>query len=816
MKHLGLNAVQIEESRKRFGNNILPEKEKYSLFGTFIAQFKSPLIYILLGVAALSIYFGEANDAILVLGVVLLDVAMGFWQENQAHQTLEALKKIVSHKTVAIRDGSRKEIAVCDVVVGDVLVLGAGDKVPADGKLLEGVNLLVNEAILTGEQEAISKEETSNKALFMGTTVLSGRAVMEAQKIGEKTEMGKIGASLTEIEQIQTPLQRQMEDFSHNLLYLILAVCGIVLVFGLAAKEPFIQMVRLSVILAVAAIPEGLPVAITLILALGMRRILKKKGLVKRLVSIETLGVTSVICTDKTGTLTEGKMQVKRHDFTDGEMARYCMILANDQKTNLEISLNDFAKSQNGLAPQEIFDSIPRTFEESFDSQKKYMLTINHLNGRDIIFAKGAPEIMLTWCEMEDSAKHDWMEKIYAWASDGLRVLGFVYKEAGTPIGQYNYQWLGMVGIADPLRETAMQSIAQAQAMGIKVKIMTGDYAETALHIAKKLKLPIGNDKVFLGSQIDSISKEELKKTAMHGVIFARVTPLQKLKIVKALQESGEIVAMTGDGVNDAPALKQADIGLVVDNATDVAKSAGDLILLDSNFQTIVDACEEGRLIFANIKKVVGYTLSNSFAEIFLIFGAMLLKLPTPLTIVQILWIHFICDGPLDLLLGFEGKEKSLREYTPQELQREKILDNPMKFLIFGISFITGLLALLLFIHYYQQGNIALARTVAFTTLAVVDLIYVFSFKNLKRLLINTENFFENKFLIAGVLGGFAMVFIALYWPPVVKILETVKLTGVEWGEIIIISMLDLGLVEAVKAVNISRHKKSLAYEKLS
>ena len=816
MKFNGLSADEIIASRQKFGKNILPEKEKYSPWQTFFAQFQSPLIYILIVVAAISVYFKEINDAILVLGVVLLDVGMGFWQENQAQQTLSALKKIVSHKALVIRDKQRKEIAVENVVVGDLVVLGAGDTVPADGKLLEGINLLVNEAILTGEQEALPKSEQGDKKLFMGTTVLSGRGVMEVGNIGVKTEMGKIGASLVEIEQSQTPLQRQMADFSHNLLYIIFAVCGAILIFGLVAKEPIVGMVRLSIILAVAAIPEGLPVAITLILALGMRRILKKKGLVKKLVSIETLGVTSVICTDKTGTLTEGKMQVKRQHFTDPHEARYCMILANDQKTNLEISLNEFAGSQNGLAPQEVYESAPRSFEESFDSQKKYMLTVNHLNGLDRVFAKGAPEIVLAWCPMPDEERQKWEEEIFAWASSGLRVLGFVTKEAGTPLGKYDYKWLGIVGIEDPIRPTAKKSIQDAQAMGIKVKIVTGDYKETAAHIARNLGLAFIESQIIAGSQIEKMGEEELQLAASQGVIFARVTPLQKLRIVKALQSQGEIVAMTGDGVNDAPALKQANIGLVVDNATDVAKSAGDLILLDSNFQTIVDACEEGRLIFANIKKVVGYTLSNSFAEIFLIFGAMLLKLPAPLTIVQILWIHFICDGPLDLLLGFEEKEKSLRDYSPQELQREKILDGSMKFLIFGISFVTGILALMLFIHYYREGELALARSVAFATLAIVDLIYVFSFKNLKRLLINTENFFANKYLIWGVAGGFAMVLIALYFPPAVHVLETVKLTSVEWAEIIFIALLDLILVEAVKAANIGRHKNLSKHENLS
>lgn len=800
----GLTPSQIASLKKQYGENSLPSKEKVSWWQILLEQFKNPLIYVLFFVGLVSVAFGEHNDVLLILGVVLLNVAMGFYQEFNAKKTLQALHGLLKPKTTVVRNGIRQEIQASELVPGDIVVLGSGDKVPADGRLLESISLLINESILTGESEAVEKcDSDKNKCqAFMGTTVLSGRGILEVQKIGVNTEIGQIGKSLSEIQDQDTPLQIKLDKFAHSLMYIILFVSLAIFLIGIAYGQQVPDMFRLAIILAVAAIPEGLPVAITLILAIGMRKILKQKGLVKRLLSIETLGVASVICTDKTGTLTEGNMKVVQTEFSDRKKAILAMVLANDQKTNLEIALWEYVKKNDVLSPQEINESAKRILEESFDSQKKYMATINMINGREMAFIKGAPEVVLKMCHFDNQETvQKEMEKFQEWASNGLRVLGLAFKETKSLDSKKGYTWLGLVGIQDPIRKSAHASIQEATRMGIKVKIVTGDYLLTAMHIADQIGIDISDGKVLEGHEIEKMNDTQLRIKAQEVNLFARITPIHKLRIVKALQEMGEVVAMTGDGVNDAPALKQADIGVVVGDGTEVAKEAGDLILLDNNFETIVSACQEGRLIFSNIKKVVGYTLSNSFAEMILILGAMLLRLPAPLTIVQILWIHFICDGPMDLLLGFEPKTLSAVDRKPKEIQKEEIMDWSMKTLIFGISFITGALALAMFYYYFKNGNINLAQTIAFATLAVADLIYVFSFKDLRKPIFQTEKFFANVGLFWGVLSGFVLVYIAIYNQRISEILGTVKLNPAQWGIVLIIGLANIILVELVKFI---------------
>ncbi|MDP2918154.1 MAG: HAD-IC family P-type ATPase, partial [bacterium] len=372
--------------------------------------------------------------------------------------------------------------------------------------------------------------------------------------------------------------------------------------------------------------------------------------------------------------------------------------------------------------------------------------------------------------------------KAEKWADQGLRILGVASKEQGNLKEKKEFFWLGLAGIMDPIRKDAKEAIVSAQKAGIKIKIVTGDYRKTAERVAANLGFEFGPQNVLEGSELEAISESELEKKIGEIVIFSRVAPHQKQKIVKVLQDAGEVVAMTGDGVNDALALKKADIGVAVGSASEVAREAGDLILLDNNFKTIVAAVEEGRLIFSNIKKVVSYVLSNSFIEIFLIFGSIVLKLPYPLTIVQILWLHLICDGPPDIILGFEPREKDLMQQRPENLQKENILSGTMKFLIFGISFIVGSLCLFLFWYVLKKwGDLAFSRTLIFATVAVVDLVYIFSFKNLKKPIVKTENFFKNKLLFFGVLYGFLLTFAAIYLPALNRILGTEPLRAKHW-----------------------------------
>jgi Ca2+-transporting ATPase len=809
MKNQGLSENEVLELRKKFGENIIPLKEKVSWFSVLLAQLKSPLIYILVIVGFVSLFFKEYTDAGLIGFVVILNILMGFFQEYNAQKTLIALRKILKPKAIVIRNGERKEIEVREIVPGDSVILEAGDKVPADGYLIKGVNLLVNESILTGEEEAVEKNENEDRNnLFMGTTIISGRGIMEVTKIGKETEMGKIGQSLAEIKEEKTPLQLRLEKFTQNLVKIVLLVCLFIFLIGIFHQEEIWKMLKFSIILSIAAIPEGLPIAVTVILALGMRKILKRNGLVKKLLSIETLGSTSVICTDKTGTLTEGKMQVVRADFFDKEKALLALTLTNEQKSNLEVALWNYVEKENLFNPREVFNSTWRIYEEPFDSEKKYAMTINKIRDKDIAFIVGAPEIILSFCDIPINEKNNILIKIDHWASQGLRVVGAALKDSGGLKEKQGYIWLGLVGIEDPVREGIKEAILIAQEAGIKIKIVTGDYRKTAEKIATKLGFNLRPENILEGQELEKISDESLKRKIDDIILFTRVTPHQKLKIVKALQEKGEIVAMTGDGVNDAPALKKADIGVVVGSASDVAKEAGDLILIDSNFKTIVAACEEGRLILSNIKKVIGYVLSNSFAEIVLIFGAILLDLPSPLTVVQILWIHLICDGPPDIMLAFEPKEKMLMKEKPKDIKKESILPNFMIFLIFTISLITGLLSLLLFHYFFNQTeNLNLARTISFAAIATVSLVYIFAFKNLKKLIIQTENFFQNKYLFFGILYGFFLIFLAIYLPRLNHILGTTPLRPFHWLLVFSVAFIVTFSIEASKLLHNEKTK---------
>ena len=803
MKHRGLSENEVLELRKKFGENALAIKEKTPLFSILFSQFKSPLIYILVVISFISLFLKEYFDLFLILAVVVLNTLMGFSQEYHVEKTLAALRKILKPKTIVIRQGERREIEVKELVPGDLVVLGSGDKVPADGNVIEGINLLVNEAILTGEEEAVGKtEKEGENAVFMGTTIIAGRGVMEISKIGKETEIGKIEQSLAGIKEKKTPIQLKLNEFSKTLAKVILVVCLFIFMAGLFHRIEIWEMFRFAIILAVAAIPEGLPIAITVILALGMRRILKRQGLVKRLISIETLGSTSVICTDKTGTLTEGNMQVVRTDFRDKKQALLGLILANDQRTNLEVAIWDYLKEKEKINPQETFDSTERVYEEPFDSEKKYMMTMNKIEGKETAFILGAPEIVLSFTGVPSEERNNILAKIEEWADDGLKVLGLARKERGDLKEKKEFSWLGSVAIEDPIRKEAKEAINTVREAGIKVKIVTGDYRKTAERIAINLGFKLEPQNVLEGGELETISEAELRKKIDDIALFTRITPHQKQKIVKVLQEKGEIVAMTGDGVNDAPALKKADIGVAVGDASDVAKEASDLILLDNNFKTIVAAVEEGRLIFSNIKKVVGYVLSNSFVEIFLIFGSLLFNLPYPLTIVQILWLHLICDGPPDIVLGFEPKEKDLMKEKPQNLQKESILPNSMKFLIFGISFIVGFLCLFFFWYVLKESqDLILSRTLIFTAVAVVDLVYIFSFKNLKKPIFRTENFFKNKLLFLGVAYGFLLTFAAIYLPSLNRILGTMPLRPLHWLLILGIALVTTLWTETVKMI---------------
>ncbi len=679
---------------------------------------------------------------------------------------------------------------------------------------MDARSLSVNESILTGESESVSKAK--DDPVFMGTTVLAGRGIMEVTAIGTHTKLGEIAQSITDTPEVETPLQKRLATFSGTLTKLVTGLVVVMYAVGVLTGKSPVDMVRMAIILAVAAIPEGLLIAVTVILVLGMKKILARQGLVKRLLAVETLGSVTVICTDKTGTLTEGLMRVTEWDFREKDMAWNVLSLNNNLEDPLEAALWNLAETESDQDPQEAQRIYPRLDEKPFSSEDKYMVTLNQIGDSRCFLLKGAPEIVVEMCLIPENEKRALLGEFDSWARKGQRLIGLAYKDAGDADnisecrGLGGYTWAGLVGLQDPIREEAPEAIATCKKAGIEVKMITGDHRLTAIRVAQSIGLQAGEDDVIEGRDLETMTDEELADRVKEVSVFSRILPHQKLKIVSALQSRGEVVAMLGDGVNDAPALKKSDIGVVVGNATDVAKETADLILLDSNFRTIVAAVEEGRVVFQNIKKVVSYTLSNSFAEIMLVFVSMLLGWPTPLAVAQILWVHLICDGPVDIVLGFEPKEEGIMEERPRPVS-EPILSRLSIALIAAISTTAAAGCLWMFGHYWRiHGDIVLARTLAFETLAVISLVYVFAYRSMRRSLFHTGHLMANKPLIVATLLGFVLAFLPVAVPALRQTLGVTTLEPVHWLMVFGLSFLLLVMVEAGKHISISRAESNL------
>ena len=796
----GLTSSEVAERRKRFGANKLPEKKSRTPLVIYLSQFRNPLIYVISAAALISVALAKYEDALIIALVIILDSVLGFFQEYRAEKTVAALRRLLKPIARVFRDSNMVEIEVAEIVPDDIVAVNSGDKIPADGELIEAVNVSVNEAILTGESESVAKQRGDK--VFMGTTVLSGRGLMKVISIGSETELGKVAGSLGEIRESPTPLQIRLESFGKSLTYIVIITSTIIFALGILSGADLLEMLHISVVLAIAAIPEGLPIAVTMILVIGMRAILQRKGLVKRLLAVETLGSVTVICTDKTGTLTEGVMQVARTDFRSEDVAVHVMALCNNLADSLEVSLWESVR-MIGFDPKVLSQEHKRVHEVPFTSENKYMLTVNTMGGSEIALLKGAPETVLEFCNLGSEEKEIIVAEIDEWASSGLKLIALASKQGDTRT-LMDFTWVGLVGIEDPVRPSVKDTITLCHKAGIKVKIVTGDYRGTAEKVASAIGLTTGSEKILEGKDLDAMTESELAEVIDDTAIFCRVSPHHKLKIVRTLQSRGEITAMIGDGVNDAPALKKANIGVTVGNATDIAQETSSIILLDSNFGTLVNAVEEGRIVFDNIKKVVAYVLSNSFAEIFTIFGAMLLRWPAPVNVAQILWIHLICDGPSDIALGFEKGEKGIMEEPPTS-PKESVLGNHQKFLIFAISLSLAILSLLVFQHFWQAHNdIVLGRTIVFTVLAITNLVYIFSYRSFRQSALMSGKFFSNKMLFGSVALGFAEQLAAIYIPSLNKVLDAVPLQLSDWGLAFGIALSTTGIVEVTKYI--TRH----------
>jgi Ca2+-transporting ATPase len=807
----GLTTTQAEHLLEEYGPNALPEKSPPSSFVIFLAQLKNPLVYVLLGAGLITLFLKEYTDSTIIFLAVFINTILGFVQESKAGKALEALKKLVHPRAKVLRSGIIETIEAEKIVPGDIVILSQGDKIPADGNLIEASRFFASEAILTGESEPVEKKEKDE--VYMGTVVTAGTAKMAVTLTGARTEMGKIAISVSEISD-DTPLHRQLGKFSKQLSIFVAILIFVIFAVGLSFGKPPVEIFTTSVALAVSAIPEGLLVALTVVLAIGMQRILARKGLVRNLVSAETLGGVTTICADKTGTLTQGKMQVVSVVGEENEIAKQ-VTFANDLDTSVVIAAWEWGskkvskRDKKEFGIQERLDSIPFSSEYKF-SASLYPWT----DEGNIIFVTGAPDVLLDYSTLSAKEKERIQRRISTLSHEGKRLLAFARKYVGNKKKELsqkdiktNLQWVGMLAFTDPIRKDVKHALEKTKKAGIKLIVITGDYVETAKTVLKELGLEIKDRNIILGEELDEISEKELAERLADNPtevkLFARAKPNQKLKIVQTLKKNGEVVAMTGDGVNDAPALSKADIGIVVGEASDVAKETADLVLLDSSFTTIVSAIEEGRGIFDNVRKIILYLMSDAFEEILIVLTSITLGLPVPITAAQILWVNLISDGFPDLALTVDPKVAGSMARPPRP-PKEPLVAKWMLKLIVLVSLIGGIFAFALYIYAYKTtGDITFARSVTFATVGLNSLVYVFSIRTLQAPFWKTS-FFANKWLIVAVLLGLAFQILPFTTEGLRAFFKLVPL-GWYWAAAVAASVLMFFSIEISKWV--FRHK---------
>ena len=806
----GLSSDEVKKLLAQYGPNKLPETPPPSDIKIFLYQLKSPLVYVLLVAGIVTFALGEYADTAVIAFAVFVNTVLGFVQERRAERSINALKKMVHPHAKAVRDGKITTIDIESVVPGDIIILSQGDKVPADGEVI-GVNrFFVTEAMLTGESVPVGKE--IGDQVFMGTIVTGGRAQMRVSLTGEETKMGKIALDV-QVEEEGTPLKQQLNRFSKQLSVMVFILLIFVFAIGIITGMPLEEIFTTSVALAVSSIPEGLLVALTVVLAIGIQRAAKRKALVRHLVSAETLGGVTMICVDKTGTLTEGKMRVVDAYGEEQEIARQ-MILANDLDSPMLIAAWEWVllrlSASEGQARQKLQANYKQIDSLPFTSENKFYASLHKNQGDNLLLVNGAPDILLEWSTSSESEKKKITHMIEEQTGQGKRVIGLARKKVDkdkTHIEVHDVKteldWVGLIAFDDPIRPGIGEAFNKTKSAGIELMVITGDYAQTALSVMRQVGIEVTQKQVVLGDELANFSSESLAKKIKKDkiILFARTSPEQKLKIVDSLKKNGEVVAMMGDGVNDAPALRKSDIGIVVGDATDVAKETADLILLDSNFATIVASVEEGRGIFDNMRKVILYLMSDAFEEIVAVIGAIILSLPLPVTAAQILWINLISDGFPNLALTIDPKSKNIMTERPRN-PKEHIVSNWMRELIAIVSLSGGVIALIVFYYYYHQtGDVALARSVAFATLGVNSLVYVFSIRTLREPFWK-ENPLENPWLNLAVVGGVIMQFVP-FTLPVLR--NAFRLTPLSLGNLAAVFMaaaVMFIIIEITKEVN--------------
>ena len=866
----GLTEKEVQERQAKYGKNKLQEKKKESFIVKFIKQFNDFMIIILIIASIISAVVSKMQgendyvDSIIIIGIVVFNALMGVIQEAKAEKSIEALKQMTPQLAKTIRNGKTVEVNAEELVKGDIIILDAGNFVPADCRILESHNLKIEESSLTGETQGAEKDadaicsknaplgDMKNMA-FMASITVNGHGKAVVTDTGMSTKVGQIANMIIEDEAPQTPLQKKLGEVGKILGLACLAICVIIFVMGLIKHIEPVEMFMTSVGLAVAAIPEGLPAIVTIMLSIGVTKMAKKNSIIRKLPAVETLGSSSVICSDKTGTLTQNKMKVVDVRSQNKKFIIELATLCTDCDINVESGVPQVSGEPTekaiveecinmGTVKDKLENFMPRINEIPFDSNRKMMTTIHKIGNKYRIITKGAPDVLLQKCtkqvdlitEMQNqyNIKIKSLENLKIqsdnrqMAQKALRVIAVAYKDLDTLPSKIDSQniennltFVGLIGMIDPPREGVKEAVQVCKNSGIKTVMITGDHLETAKAIAKDLGILEHKDMAITGQELDKMSQNQLEKKIRDYSVFARVTPEHKVRIVKAWQKNGAVVAMTGDGVNDSPALKNADIGIAMGkNGTDVAKNAADIILTDDNFVTIVEAVKQGRNIYDNIKKSIHFLIATNIGEIVTIFMGLVLGLKSPLLAIQLLWINLVTDSLPAIALGLEKPEKDIMQRKPVDSKKGIFADGLWnKIIVEGIMI--GVLTLVAFSIGNKYYGLEAGRTMAFLSIGFLELIHSFNVKNEKSIF--EAGLFENKYLVGSFVLGIFIQAIVVVVPTFAKVFEVVPLNLTQWIITVAISILPVPVIELQKKLDFKNktvekkeEKKSFSFAK--
>ena len=844
----GLNLNEVQKRQEVYGKNELKEKKKESIIVKFLKEFNDFMIITLIVAAIISAVVSKLNgegdyiDSIIIIAIVIFNAIMGLVQEEKAEKSLEALKKMSAPKAKVKRDGKILEIESQDVVPGDLILLETGNFVPADCRIIESFDLKIEESALTGETIASDKEaelilkqdtpmgDMKNMA-FATTIVVNGRGLAVCTETGMNTKVGKIAGMIINEETPETPIQKKLGEVGKILAIACLVICVFIFVIGIFKKIPIIEMFMTSVGLAVAAIPEGLPAIVTIMLSIGVTKMAKKNAIIRKLPAVETLGASSVICSDKTGTLTQNKMTVVEIRNATGKMndknvalefATMCTdtVVCKSEVIGepTEVALTTAAVNEK-LYKEILYTNMPRINEISFDSKRKLMTTIHKIGSKYRIITKGAPDVLLKRCTRyyDDGNIQTIYSKISSienqnneMAEKALRVIAVSYKDVDKLPENINSEsvendliFVGLIGMIDPPREGVKEAIKTCKRAGIKTVMITGDHLKTATAIAKELGILNRGDMSIDGASLEKMTQTELEDNIMRYSVFARVSPEHKVRIVKAFKAKGKIVAMTGDGVNDSPALKNADIGIAMGKGgTDVAKNAADMILTDDNFVTIVEAVKEGRTIYDNIKKTVHFLIATNIGEIVTIFMGLVFGIKSPLLAIQLLWVNLVTDSLPAIAIGLEKPEKNIMNRLPRNPQKSLFADGLWSSIILE-GIMMGMLTLFAFSMGNKLWGLDVGRTMAFVAIGLIELVHSLNIKSNESIF--KSGIFENKYLVgAFVLGAFMQIVVVIV-PGLAKIFSLSPLNSIQWIATILISVMPVVIMELQKMLRGTR-----------